>query len=67
MKKKNLHIGSSLDEFLKEEGILEETRAAALKERDCMAGAESDEESEDQQGADGASHEHESCGSGPAA
>ena len=33
----------------------------------CMAGAESDEESEDQQGADGASHEHESCGSGPAA
>jgi antitoxin HicB len=31
MKKKNRHIGSSLDEFLKEEGILEETRAAALK------------------------------------
>ena len=30
--KKKLHIGSSLDEFLKEEGILEETRAAALKE-----------------------------------
>jgi antitoxin HicB len=32
MKKKNPHIGSSLDDFLKEEGILEETRAAALKE-----------------------------------
>jgi antitoxin HicB len=32
MKKKNRHIGSSLDEFLKEEGILEETRAAALNE-----------------------------------
>ena len=32
MKKENLHIGSSLDTFLKEEGILEETRAAALKE-----------------------------------
>jgi transcriptional regulator with XRE-family HTH domain len=32
MKRKNPHIGSSLDEFLKEEGILEETRAAALKE-----------------------------------
>jgi len=31
MKKRN-HIGSSLDDFLKEEGILEETRAAALKE-----------------------------------
>jgi len=32
MKKINRHIGSSLDEFLKEEGILEETRAAAAKE-----------------------------------
>jgi antitoxin HicB len=32
MKKKNLHIGSSLNEFLREEGVLEETRATALKE-----------------------------------
>ena len=32
MKKRNKHIGSSLDDFLKEEGILEETRAVALKE-----------------------------------
>ena len=32
MKKKNPHIGSSLDDFLKEEGILEEARAVALKE-----------------------------------
>jgi len=32
MKKKSLHIGSSLDDFLKEEGILEETRAVAIKE-----------------------------------
>jgi antitoxin HicB len=32
MKKHNKHIGSSLDDFLKEEGILEETRAVALKE-----------------------------------
>jgi antitoxin HicB len=32
MKKRNKHIGSSLEDFLKEEGILEETRAAALKE-----------------------------------
>lgn len=30
--KKNPHIGSSLDDFLREEGILEQTRAAALKE-----------------------------------
>jgi antitoxin HicB len=32
MKKRNKHIGSSLEDFLKEEGILEETRAVALKE-----------------------------------
>ena len=32
MKKRNKHIGSSLDEFLKEEGVLEETRTVALKE-----------------------------------
>ena len=32
MKKLNKHIGSSLNDFLKEEGVLEETRAAALKE-----------------------------------
>ena len=32
MKTPNKHIGSSLDDFLKEEGILEETRAVALKE-----------------------------------
>lgn len=32
MKKKNPHIGSSLDDFLKDEGVLEETRALALKE-----------------------------------
>jgi DNA-binding Xre family transcriptional regulator len=32
MKKKNPHIGSSLDDFLRDEGILEQTRAAALKE-----------------------------------
>jgi len=52
---------------LKEESILEETRAAAAQRGDCTAGAESDEESEDQQGADGASHKYESCGSGPSA
>ena len=32
MKKRNRHIGSSLEDFLKEEGVLEETRAGALKE-----------------------------------
>jgi antitoxin HicB len=32
MKKRNKHIGSSLEDFLKEEGVLEQTRAVALKE-----------------------------------
>jgi antitoxin HicB len=32
MRKSNKHVGSSLDEFLKEEGILAETRAVALKD-----------------------------------
>jgi antitoxin HicB len=32
MKKLSKHVGSSLDDFLREEGILEETRAVALKE-----------------------------------
>jgi len=32
MTKRNKHIGSSLNDFLKEEGVLEETRASALKD-----------------------------------
>ena len=32
MKKRTRYIGSSVEDFLKEEGILEETRAIALKE-----------------------------------
>lgn len=32
MKRRNAHVGSSLNDFLKEEGILEETRAVAIKE-----------------------------------
>lgn len=32
MTKRNKHIGSSLNNFLKEEGVLEETRAVALKD-----------------------------------
>ena len=32
MKKRNKHIGSSLEDFLKEEDVLEETRAVVLKE-----------------------------------
>jgi hypothetical protein len=32
MKKVNKHVGSSLDDFLNEEGILEETRSMVIKE-----------------------------------
>ena len=32
MKKQSPHVGSSLDDFLRDEGILEQTRATALKE-----------------------------------
>jgi hypothetical protein len=32
MKKQNKHVGSSLDDFLNEEGILEETRSMVIKE-----------------------------------
>lgn len=32
MTKRNKHIGSSLNDFLKEDGVLEETRAIALKD-----------------------------------
>lgn len=32
MKRHNKHVGSSLEDFLTEEGILEETRTMAIKE-----------------------------------
>jgi len=32
MKKRNRHVGSSLNDFLREDGILEEARAVAIKE-----------------------------------
>lgn len=32
MSKANRHIGSSLDDFLREEGVLEEARAIAIKD-----------------------------------
>ena len=32
MSKANRHVGSSLDDFLREEGLLEEARAIAIKE-----------------------------------
>lgn len=53
MKTKNPHIGSSLDEFLKEEGILQETRVAALKEALAWQVQKAMKGGEDQQGGDG--------------
>ena len=32
MSKANRHVGSSLDDFLREDGLLEEARAVAIKE-----------------------------------
>ncbi len=32
MKKQNKHVGSTLNDFLKGEGLLEEARAIAIKE-----------------------------------
>ncbi len=32
MTKANRHVGSSLDDFLRDEGVLEEARAVAIKE-----------------------------------
>ncbi len=32
MRKANRHVGSSLDDFLRDEGLLEEARAVAIKE-----------------------------------
>lgn len=32
MSKQNRHVGSSLDDFLREDGLLEEARAVAIKE-----------------------------------
>ena len=44
MKKRNKHIGSSLEDFLKEEGLLEETRAIAVKEMLAWPSSASDAE-----------------------
>jgi hypothetical protein len=61
MKKRNKHIGSSLEAYLKEEGVLEETRAAALKET-LAASSASEGEGQNQQGRDGATHEYKPRG-----
>ena len=50
MTKRNKHIGSSLDDFLKEEGVLEETRAIPLKDAVALAGSAGDGEGKDHQG-----------------
>lgn len=67
MKKKNPHVGSSLDDFLREEGILEQTRATALKEVIAWQVQQAMRKNKDQQSGDGATHEYQPCGSGPPA
>ena len=62
MKKRNKHIGSSLEDFLKEEGVLEETRAVVLKETVAWQVQHRDGKGKNQQGTDGAAHEHKPRG-----
>jgi hypothetical protein len=58
MRKRNKHIGSSLDDFLKEEGVLKESRAVALKETVALQVQQAMEKEKDEQGTDGAAHKH---------
>ncbi len=60
MKKLNKHIGSSLEDFLKEEGVLDETRAVALKE--TLAWQVQQAMEKDKISGDGAAHEHKPRG-----
>ena len=55
-----------LARFGEDTGILEETRAIALKETLAWQVQKAMRKA-DQQGGDGASHEHQPCGPGPAA
>ena len=57
MNKRNKHIGSSLEDVLKEEGVLEQTPCGRAERDAGRASAASDEEGENQQGRDGAAHE----------
>jgi hypothetical protein len=59
MKKRNKHIGSSLEDFLKEEGVLEETRAVALKETLAWQVQQAMEKDKISKVRDGAAHEHQ--------
>ena len=62
MKKRNKHIGSSLEDFLKEEGVLEETRAVALKETLAWQVQQAMEKDKNRQGGDGAAHAYKPRG-----
>ncbi len=62
MKKRTRHIGSSLGDFLKEEGILEETRAVVLKETLAWQVQQAMEKDKNQQGGDGAAHAYKPRG-----
>jgi len=64
MKKRMMHIRSSMEDFLKEEGILEETRAVGAERDARLASSASDGEGQNQQGRNGAALEHKPRGVG---
>ena len=65
-KKENPHHGSSLDSFLKEEGVLEQFRAAAVKGGDRLADWQGDEGQAVQE-QDGGADAHQPRAARPAA
>jgi len=62
MKKRKKHIGSSLEDFLKEEGVLEKTCAVALKETLAWQVRQATEKDKISKARDGAAHEHKPRG-----
>ena len=64
MSKANRHVGSSLDDFLREEGLLEEARAIAIKEAVAFQVQKAMETEQHQQSGDGAPHEDQPRGFG---
>jgi len=65
MKRRNPHIGSFLDEFLREEGILEETRAVALKETLAWQLQKAMKRAKVNKGGNGAPYAYKPGGAGP--
>jgi hypothetical protein len=67
MTKRNKHIGSSLDKFLMEEGVLAETRAVGHQGCNRLAGSAGYGEGQDHQGRNGEADAHQPGRAGPPA